>query len=52
MGEVSLEEREEEEVNRGMTINGVLKGQVLNGTCAAHYKDEELELRYSYKVRI
>lgn len=49
MGEVSLEEREEEEVNRGMTINGVLKGQFLNGTCAAHYKDEELELRYSYK---
>lgn len=52
MGEISLEEREEEEVNRAMSINGVLKGQFLNGNCAAHYKDEELELRYSYKVRI
>ncbi|KAL0551006.1 hypothetical protein IC582_010077 [Cucumis melo] len=49
MGEISLEEREEEEVNRAMSINGVLKGQFLNGNCAAHYKDEELELRYSYK---
>ncbi|XP_023529303.1 outer envelope pore protein 37, chloroplastic [Cucurbita pepo subsp. pepo] len=49
MGEVSLEEREEEELKQPMSINGVLKGKILNGTCAAHYKDEELELRYSYK---
>lgn len=52
MGEISLEEREEEEVNRVMSINGVLKGQLLNGTCCAEYKDEELELKYSYKVSI
>lgn len=52
MGEVSLEEREEEELKQPMSINGVLKGKILNGTCAAHYKDEELELRYSYKVGI
>ncbi|XVE58314.1 hypothetical protein DITRI_Ditri04bG0160500 [Diplodiscus trichospermus] len=49
MGEVTLEEREEEEVPRTFSINGILKGQVLNGVCAAHYTNEELKLRYSYK---
>ncbi|XVF53336.1 hypothetical protein PTKIN_Ptkin05aG0091500 [Pterospermum kingtungense] len=50
MGEVMLEEREEEEVPRTFSINGILKGPILNGVCAAHYMDEELKLRYSYKV--
>ncbi|OMO93553.1 hypothetical protein COLO4_16819 [Corchorus olitorius] len=49
MGEVSLEEREEEDVPRALSIDGILKGQFLNGVCAAIYKDEELKLRYSYK---
>ncbi|XVF53337.1 hypothetical protein PTKIN_Ptkin05aG0091500 [Pterospermum kingtungense] len=49
MGEVMLEEREEEEVPRTFSINGILKGPILNGVCAAHYMDEELKLRYSYK---
>ncbi|XP_007039142.2 PREDICTED: outer envelope pore protein 37, chloroplastic [Theobroma cacao] len=49
MGEVTLEEREEEEVPKTLSINGILKGPILNGVCAAHYKDEELKLRYSYK---
>ncbi|XWS50303.1 hypothetical protein CRYUN_Cryun12cG0076700 [Craigia yunnanensis] len=49
MGEVTLEEREEEEVPRTFSINGILKGPILNGVCAAHYMDEELKLRYSYK---
>ena len=50
MGEVTLDEREEEEVPRKFSINGILKGPILNGVCAAHYTDEELKLRYSYKV--
>ncbi|XVF12716.1 hypothetical protein REPUB_Repub08aG0143400 [Reevesia pubescens] len=49
VGEVTLEEREEEEVPRTLSINGILKGQILNGVCAATYTDEELKLRYSYK---
>ncbi|XVF51047.1 hypothetical protein PTKIN_Ptkin04bG0152500 [Pterospermum kingtungense] len=49
MGEVTLEEREEEEVPRTLSINGIVKGPLLNGVCAAHYTDEELKLRYSFK---
>lgn len=49
-GEVTLEEKEDEEVPRKLLINGILKGPILNGVGAAHYTDEELRLRYSYKV--
>ncbi|XWS67342.1 hypothetical protein CRYUN_Cryun05aG0278700 [Craigia yunnanensis] len=37
------------QLKRTFSINGILKGQVLNGVCAANYKDEELKIRYSYK---
>ncbi|KAL5783912.1 hypothetical protein ACOSQ2_006304 [Xanthoceras sorbifolium] len=49
LGEVSLEEREEEEAKKMLSINGIVKGQILNGICTAHYQEEELKLRYSYK---
>ncbi|OUZ99291.1 hypothetical protein BVC80_717g10 [Macleaya cordata] len=49
IGEVSLEEREEEEVKKVLAISGIVKGQLLNGICTAEYKDEDLNLRYSYK---
>ncbi|KAK4742136.1 hypothetical protein SAY87_000137 [Trapa incisa] len=50
LGEVSLQEREEEEeVKRPLSVNGILKGQALNGVCTAQYNEEELKLRYSYK---
>ncbi|KAL6275076.1 hypothetical protein ACE6H2_025768 [Prunus campanulata] len=49
LGEVSLEEKEEEETKRMLSINGIVKGQILNGLCTAHYADEDLKLRYSYK---
>jgi hypothetical protein len=52
LGEVSFEEREEEEVKKTLSMNGILKGQILNGVCTAQYKDEDLKLRYSYKVCI
>lgn len=52
LGEVSLEEKEEEETKRMLSINGIVKGQILNGSCTAHYADEDLKLRYSYKVSI
>lgn len=50
LGEVSVEEKEEEEKQRMLSINGIVKGQILNGLCTAHYADEDLKLRYLYKV--
>ncbi|KAF5466157.1 hypothetical protein F2P56_016109 [Juglans regia] len=49
LGEVSVEEREDEEVKRTLSINGILKSQILNGVCTAQFRDEDLKLRYSYK---
>lgn len=51
-GEISLEQKEEEEedVKRVFSINGILKGHILNGICTARYKDEDLNLRYCFKV--
>lgn len=51
IGEVSLEEKEkeEEEVKKMLSINGMVKGQLLNGMCTAQYQDESLNLRYLYK---
>lgn len=49
LGEVSLEEREDEEVKRTLSVSGIVKGQILNGLCAAQFNDEDLKLRYSYK---
>ncbi|KAH1075328.1 hypothetical protein J1N35_027656 [Gossypium stocksii] len=49
MGEVTLEEREEADVLRTLSVKGILRGQILNGVCSAHYVDEELKLRYIYK---
>ncbi|KAG8485958.1 hypothetical protein CXB51_019289 [Gossypium anomalum] len=48
IGELSLEEREEDDVPR-LSINGIVKGPILYGVGAARYMDEELKLRYSYK---
>lgn len=50
LGEVSLEEREDDEVKRVLSINGIVKDNLLNGVCTAQYEDEELKLRYSFKV--
>lgn len=52
LGEVSVEEKEEEEAKRILSINGIAKSQILNGLCTAQYADEDLKLRYSYKVSI
>ncbi|KAM1201095.1 hypothetical protein EV1_017172 [Malus domestica] len=49
LGEVSMEEKEEEEAKRILSINGIVKSQILNGLCTADYADEDLKLRYSYK---
>ncbi|PKI74993.1 hypothetical protein CRG98_004765, partial [Punica granatum] len=50
LGEISLQEREKgEEVKRTLSVNGIVKGQVLNGVCTAQYSEEELKLRYTYK---
>lgn len=50
-GQVSLEEKEEDEdnVKKILSINGTLKGQLLNGVCTALYRDENLNMRYLYK---
>ncbi|GAB4858954.1 Outer envelope pore protein 37, chloroplastic, variant 2 [Ancistrocladus abbreviatus] len=49
-GEVSLEEKEDEELKRILSINGMVKGSIMNGVATALYKDGSLNLRYSYKV--
>ncbi|KAI8537153.1 hypothetical protein RHMOL_Rhmol09G0003600 [Rhododendron molle] len=49
IGEVSFEEKEEEEVKKMLSISGIVKGQLLNGVCTAQYQDESLNLRYLYK---
>ncbi|WOH15147.1 hypothetical protein DCAR_0934684 [Daucus carota subsp. sativus] len=51
LGEVSLEEKEEDKdhVKKMLSINGILKGQLLKGVCTAIYRDEKLNMRYSYK---
>ncbi|XP_027920793.1 outer envelope pore protein 37, chloroplastic isoform X1 [Vigna unguiculata] len=49
LGEVSLQEKEDEEVKSLLSVSGILKGQFLNGVCSAQYKDEEVKLRYCYK---
>ncbi|KOM33848.1 hypothetical protein LR48_Vigan01g340400 [Vigna angularis] len=49
LGEVSLQEKEEEEVKSLLSVSGILKGQFLSGVCSAQYKDEEVKLRYCYK---
>lgn len=50
-GEVSLEENEEEEEDAvpKLSFSGIFKGQLLNGICNAQYRDDNLNLRYSYK---
>ncbi|CAK9182273.1 unnamed protein product [Ilex paraguariensis] len=51
LGEVSLEDKveEEEEAKRMLSLNGILKGYILNGVCNAEYKDKSLNFTYSYK---
>lgn len=49
VGEVSLQDKQEEQVKNLLSVSGILKGQVFNGVCSAQYKDEELKLRYGYK---
>ncbi|RVW20287.1 Outer envelope pore protein 37, chloroplastic [Vitis vinifera] len=48
-GEVSLEEKEEEEVKKMLSINGILQHQILNGVFSAQFRDDDLKLRYLYK---
>ncbi|KAM7280836.1 hypothetical protein ACFE04_007970 [Oxalis oulophora] len=48
-GEISLEEREEDEEKKILSISGIAKGQLLDGLCTAQYRDEDLKLRYCYK---
>ncbi|KAK8599287.1 hypothetical protein V6N13_077218 [Hibiscus sabdariffa] len=52
VGEVTLEEREHEDAPRTMSMRGILRGQVLNGVCSAHYMDGQLRLRYIYKDQL
>nr|XP_019703724.1 outer envelope pore protein 37, chloroplastic-like [Elaeis guineensis] len=48
-GEVSLEQKKTEEVEKVLSVNGILKGHILNGVCTALYKNNDLNLRYCYK---
>ncbi|KAG8369355.1 hypothetical protein BUALT_Bualt14G0002700 [Buddleja alternifolia] len=53
LGEVSLEEKEEEEEEqqkRTLSVNAIVKSHILNGVCTAQYNQENLDLRYAFKV--
>lgn len=50
-GELTLEERENE-LKRVLSVSGIVKGQILNGLCTAQFKEDELNLRYAYKVHL
>nr|XP_004287184.2 PREDICTED: outer envelope pore protein 37, chloroplastic [Fragaria vesca subsp. vesca] len=49
LGEVTLEEKEEEEANKILSVDGIVKAQLLNGLCTARYVHDDLKLRYSFK---
>lgn len=49
-GEVSLGEKEEEEARRTLSVSGIVKSQLTNGIFTAQFNDEDLKLRYCYKV--
>ncbi|GMJ06349.1 chloroplast outer envelope protein 37, ARABIDOPSIS CHLOROPLAST OUTER ENVELOPE PROTEIN 37 [Hibiscus trionum] len=51
-GEVTVEEKEHEDASRTLSMRGILRGQVLNGLCSAHYMNGQLNLRYIYKDRL
>ncbi|RRT63695.1 hypothetical protein BHE74_00018576 [Ensete ventricosum] len=51
LGEVSVE-RKDQETEKALSISGILKGELLNGVCTALYGDEDLSVRYCYKVII
>lgn len=52
LGEISLEERDEEEEKpkRAISVNGLVKSHIMNGVYTARFSDENLDLRYAYKV--
>ncbi|OIV89274.1 hypothetical protein TanjilG_23734 [Lupinus angustifolius] len=54
IGEVSLEEEDQvvkdnDDINNGLSLNGIVKAQFLNGLCTAQYQDQHFKLTYSYK---
>lgn len=52
LGEISLEEKdeEEEEQKRTLSVNGIVRSQMLDGLYTARFSEETLNLRYAYKV--
>ncbi|KAJ0977051.1 hypothetical protein J5N97_012525 [Dioscorea zingiberensis] len=48
-GELSVEEKENEEAQKVLSWSGIFKSQILNGVCTALYKENDLNLRYCYK---
>jgi hypothetical protein len=51
MGELKLEEEQRED-GPALSINGFIGTKVLHGLVLAEYRDEEVNLKYKYKVRI
>ena len=49
MGELKLEE-EQREWGTALSVNGLIGTKLLNGLVLAEYRDEELNLKYKYKV--
>lgn len=49
LGEVSIEEREDGQAETALSMNGILKGEMLSGVCTAQYEDTNLKAKYSDK---
>ncbi|KAL8151326.1 hypothetical protein V2J09_021134 [Rumex salicifolius] len=48
-GEVSLEEKENEEEKRILSVSSLVKATLMNGVCTAFYNDDTMNLKYCYK---
>ncbi|XP_020106946.1 outer envelope pore protein 37, chloroplastic isoform X1 [Ananas comosus] len=49
LGEVSVAEKKTDEGEKILSVNGIVQSRLLNGVCTAHYRDNDLNLRYCYK---
>lgn len=41
-----------DEGDRILSVNGIVRSHVLNGVCTALYSDNEMNIKYRYKVSI
>jgi hypothetical protein len=50
IGEVSVEERRNDEEEKVLSVHGIAKSDFLDGVLTAAYNENDVDLRYCYKV--